>query len=86
MSPLLAGKTTYWSKRLLTSAQRFNAEVERSETDKAVQAFDVYRQLAWHFFFEIDSDMKARCEELRVIGTKLRKINEQLRFNDDLDL
>jgi Effector-associated domain 5 len=84
VGPLLSGKSTFWSKRLLDSAQRFGVEVERSNTDMAEQAFDMYRQQAWHFFFEIDSEMKERCEELRRIGQRLRKVNDQLKFNDEL--
>jgi hypothetical protein len=86
VAPLLKGKSTFWSGRLLDSAQRFSVEVDRSNTDRAEQMFDTYRQQAWHFFFEIDSEMKERCEELRRIGETLRKVNDQLKFNDELYL
>jgi len=86
VTPLLQGRTTFWSTRLLAAAEKFSKELERSEADRAQHAFDNYREQAWNFFFEIDSEMKRRCEELRTIGQKLRKINDQLKFNDDLDL
>jgi len=84
VGPLISDKSTFWSKRLLDSANRFGAEVERSNTDMAEQAFNRYRQQAWHFFFEIDSEMKERCDELRRIGQTLRQVNDQLKFNDEL--
>jgi len=81
--PLLTGKNTLWATRLISSAQQFNLEVKRRETVKAEQAFDVFREQAWHLFFEIDTEMKKQCEELRSIGVTLRKINEQFRFDED---
>ena len=68
---------------LVESAKKFNAEVDKRDTDKAYDAFEQYRQRAWHLFLGIDSDMKTKCEELRVIGQNLAKVNDQLRFDAD---
>jgi hypothetical protein len=86
VTPLLTDKTTFWSKRLLTAARKFNDEVDKGETTKAEQTFDAFRQQAWHFFFEIDTEMKNRCEELKVIGEELRRINNQLGFNEEWEV
>jgi|GEM_PF-3256492 len=86
VGPLLADKVSQSAERLKKAAKKFNDEIERSETDKAEHTFEGYRQQAWHYFFEIDTEMKNRCDELRVIGRKLRKVNDQLKFNEELDL
>jgi hypothetical protein len=83
VEPLLTGKSTVWAQNLHDSAKTFNDAVDNRDTNKAEQAFDAYKQQAWHLFFEIDSEMKVKCEELRVIGQNLEKVNDQLRFNAD---
>ena len=86
VDPLIEAKTTHFAVKLAEASQRFRGQVEHKDTDAAEEEFDTYRDLAWHCFFDIDSKMKEQCEELARIGQELRKVNNQLKFNDELDL
>lgn len=79
IEPLHKGKETDWSKGLSDSAMNLKLSVEKKDTDTAVQWFDIFRENAWYFFFELDTEMKNQCEELRKIGDKLRQVDDELK-------
>jgi hypothetical protein len=78
VSPLLVGKTSRAAKGLMNSADRLKALIEQKDSDNAERAFDGYREQAMHFFFSLDTEMKAKCDELRQIGEGLRQVNDEL--------
>jgi hypothetical protein len=76
--PLLKAKPTKSSTKLMKEVERLKAAIEKKDTDLAVDCFVTYRDQAWHYFFDLDAEMKAKCDELKKIGDKLRKVNEDL--------
>ena len=78
VSPLLVGKTSRAAKGMINSAEKLKALIEQKDTDNAERGFDGYREQAMHFFFSLDTEMKAKCDELRQIGEGLRQVNDEL--------
>ena len=78
IGPLLEAKPTKSSVKLTKAAENFKLAIDEKDTDKAGQWFDSYREQAWHYFFDLDAEMKAKCDELKLIGDKLDKVNQQL--------
>jgi hypothetical protein len=78
IEPLHKGWTTQWAGAMMNSAQELRNAVDAQNTDMAESWFYTYREQAWHFFFDLDTEMKNRSEELRRIGDELRKVNRDL--------
>lgn len=76
--PLLAGQTSTLAKRLMTSAVKLDDFIKQKDADKAEDLFYTYRDQARLFFFDLDTGLKAKCEELRRIGYRLRQVNAEL--------
>jgi hypothetical protein len=76
--PLLAEQTSMLAKKLNTSAAKLEELIQQKEADKAEDRFYTIRDQVRLFFFDLDSGLKAKCEELRRIGTRLREVNAEL--------
>ena len=78
IQPLHKGWETQWAGAMMNSVQELRNAVDAHNTDMAESWFYTYREYAWHFFFDLDTEMKNRSEELRKIGDELRKVNKDL--------
>ncbi|MFY9621497.1 MAG: hypothetical protein WAM70_09425 [Pyrinomonadaceae bacterium] len=77
--PLLAGQTSTLAKRLNISVQKLDDLIEQKDADKAeILFFFSYLDQARLFFFDLDTGLKAKCEELRRIGHELQQVNSEL--------
>jgi hypothetical protein len=76
--PLLKAKPTKSSTKLTKAVEQLKAAIDKKDTDMAEDLFVTYRDQAWHYFFDLDAEMKAKCDELKKIGDKLRKVNDDL--------
>jgi hypothetical protein len=76
--PLLAEQDSLLAKRLKSSAVKLDEFIKQKNADKAEDLFYTYRDQARLFFFDLDSGLKAKCEELRRIGNDLRQVNAEL--------
>lgn len=78
IEPLHKAFATQWAGAMINSAQELRNTIDAQNTDMAESWFYTYREYAWHFFFDLDTEMKNRSEELRKIGDELRKVNKDL--------
>lgn len=78
IEPLHQDWTRGWAADMTISVAEFRTAVGEGRLDKAESWFFTYRDQALQFFFDLDSDMKKRSEELRKIGEKLRMVNKEL--------
>jgi len=76
--PLLAGQSSVLAKRLMSSAVKLDEFIKQKNADRAEDLFYTYRDQARLFFFDLDSGLKVKCEELRRIGSDLRQVNAEL--------
>jgi hypothetical protein len=81
VEPLRAGRTTYWSEKLIGIYKRLKIELKKNDADRSEEEFDNYRQAAWQCFFELDREMKRQCDDLRTIAQSLHKVNDELKVN-----
>lgn len=77
IAPLLEAKPTRSSAMLKLAADNFKSSIEKKDTDMAERWFVTYRDQAWHYFFDLDAEMKARCDRLKLIGDELSNVNKE---------
>jgi hypothetical protein len=78
VNPLLAGQNSRSANALTASSAKLEALILEKDTLKAARYFQGFASQVREFFFDLDTGMKAKCEQLRQIGHKLEDVVAEL--------
>jgi hypothetical protein len=78
IEPLYKESAADWATELKKSAEDTRAALDKRDEHAATESFHTYNAFVAFRFYELDSEMKAQCDELSNVGEELEKVDKEL--------